>query len=663
MTESIAQDGTQVDDRLVHPVEAGPTDTEADEEAPRRELSQERQVVSERGYGEVEGVDKMQQKAWLCLFALFYLLVSAAIIAGHAENSTEKERSEKELQEEFKESGATLADLLQRIKALEKEAAEFRAEARRERAARIQLNEEVQILRKENERLRDRMEAEIINEVLEEGQKLRLEATRTWWEWLTGTAPPGVEVERTTTIEGCQDLKCCFGMWWTTVGELFHQTTDLIYRFVWDPYGTGGHWASGLFSAGFWGPVLGITILVVVVNLLLLAVFRAADIWKGMKGLASRLGGLPMFKLVGMAFSKLRRGEGPEGTSPELQEMRRTVEKLQKTVETSQRKGKEQREMRELRGQVENLMAKCEQQAPPGEDVQTKTMREMQAFFQQQLDQLRREFIHTGKQPGPAPIPVDMSPRRRQHPGSMPPGGRQRYCERCKKWHPGLECWDCTKCRTCGATGMCEHRAKIVENNRRRSPTPRPERTRAVAVCEREESEAMWDWDARLVEEASQTGSSISFSTKGEGSGEPGTQESVVAVVDKEAKGYRLRGHLAVGGGVAPCTFLIDTGSEVNLLSEKTCTRLGVGIQSAGPDKPNLAGVSGKRLEVTGQAILETRFGQEEGKAIRYWVAKNVRDIIGIPGIGQLGISLTNPGHMAVFPSGQKLFCQVMQKN
>ena len=50
MTESIAQDGTQVDDRLVHPVEAGPTDAEADEEAPRRELSQERQLSYLRAF-------------------------------------------------------------------------------------------------------------------------------------------------------------------------------------------------------------------------------------------------------------------------------------------------------------------------------------------------------------------------------------------------------------------------------------------------------------------------------------------------------------------------------------------------------------------------------------------------------------------------------------
>ena len=184
-----------------------------------------------------------------------------------------------------------------------------------------------------------------------------------------------------------------------------------------------------------------------------------------------------------------------------------------------------------------------------------------------------------------------------------------------------------------------------------------------MAVCEQEEPETTWDWEARLIEDASQAESSISFSTKGEGSGEPGTQGSVVAVVDQDAKGYRLRGQLVVGGGIAPCTFLIDTGSEVNLLSEKTCARLGVGVQPAGPDKPTPTGVSGEPLEVTGQTVVETRFGDEEGKAIHYWIVKrNVRDIIGTPGMGQLGVSSTNPGHMAVFPSRRKLFCQIVQK-
>ena len=123
-----------------------------------------------------------------------------------------------------------------------------------------------------------------------------------------------------------------------------------------------------------------------------------------------------------MMFSKLRRGEGSEGSSPELQEMRKTVEKLRKTVEASQRKGKEQREMREIRGHVENLMAKCEQQTTPGEDAQTKTMRDIQAVFQQQLDQLRKEFIHLGKQPGPVSTPRAASPRRGQ--------GKDRYHRR-----------------------------------------------------------------------------------------------------------------------------------------------------------------------------------------------------------------------------------------
>ena len=466
--------------------------------------------------------------------------------------------------------------------------------------------------------------------------------------------------------EQCQDLSCCLKLWWSSVGELFHQTSNLLYQFVWDPYNTGGHWATRIGEAGFWGPVVGCSVLLVVVNLLLWGVMRAADIWKGMRRLTRMMGNLPMFAIWGPLIFGLR-GVTWDKTA-ELQRIRKEIQQIKKKASDRERKKKEEGELRDLREEIKNLQAGYGQQETTAEGALNE-MRDWMGRLQTEISEMRRQQV-------PAPPRLrQVPPTARQGEGPRSPRGTSptppqwaaasrnttRPCPDCGKWHPG-ECWS-KPCAICKRTGMCEHRARTTNAYRRRAVSPG--KTKSVSTCSALDNETrldeLLDMEARLIAEDSQTDSSISFTVKKDGDQGSGSQDVVAATVERPRK-YHIKGHLVVGQTSTPRTFLLDTGADVNLLSERTCEKLGVGVFPP-TEVENLKGIGGEPLRVEGQVTLKTRFGDVEKEVLYFVVHNNERDIIGAPGLAEFDISLGCNDRSVTLPSGQKLFCHVVQKN
>ena len=642
----------------------GPIEASVDEEdcrvgSPRQDRQREpreNDMVSERG--------------WLVLLVVLYMVGAVAVLA--TDNFTKKEWTEDEAQKELETAGVTLADILRKVSELREDNEHLREEVRRERAAWTQLNEEMQHLKQENERLRSRMEAEILSEVLSEGKKRQLEATRTWWEWLWGLPPPSVvmDTERVVIIEGCQDLKCCFEMWWTAVGELFHQSTDLIYRFVWDPYGTGGHWAFGVFSAGFWGPVAGISILLVTVNLLLLGAMHAADVWKGTKKVVGWLGRIPMFALVGVMISKLY-GRTTEGRSPELQAVRKEIQALRKRIEDRQRKKKEESELRELREEVRNLQSGYGRRETAADDDAVQALRAG-------VERLQREITQLKRTPAPAVGKEGEGPRPRRGASPTPAKDREgagapsRWCPECGRWHAG-ECWNKVACEQCGKIGMCEHRRALVARRWGQGPTTggRPtsratNRTpsRPVSTCSEDMDEQhlvdlLLREEEVQVKEGSSSGSSISLSLKSSAEQQQAEGSGEVAAV--HAPRTFMKGQLTGPAGTETREFLVDSGAVVNLLSEGTCATLGLALR---PTKERVRALAGTPLKAKGEVEALTRFAGTEREVGYLVVEGNEQDILGAPGLMQFGFKIDfGKRRTAVVPNEQHLLCRAGQKN
>ena len=561
-----------------------------------------------------------------------------------------------------------MADLLRKIKAQEKEIAGLRDEVRRERAAWTQLNEEVQVLRKENERLRDRMEADIINEVLKEGQKVRLEANRTWWEWLTGTAPPSVEVERVVVVEGCLDLSCCFEMWWASVGVLFRQTANLVYNLcgiLIAPEGTGPRGSGG---PGFWGPVVGFTFLFILTNLLIYGAMRAADVWRGLRWAAGWAGYLPVIAIWGKLFSKLRWGKTADGVSEELRKVRKDLADLRKRSEERARKRKEEGELRELREEMKNLQAGFGRQGMAAEGTLEEVLKRM--------DQLQADLRAVKQAPGPARAAVGQMPRaaeekevyppqRRRGPSPMPPQAATtsrepfRLCNKCGRYHAG-ECWS-EPCKICKKRGPCEHRLPARRWEQR---TPSRTQSRPVSTCsglmeERREEELMMR-EAQLLEEESSQGSSISLSLKPSLNQDMAEGAEEVAAVEAPPVRAFLKGKIIHGAESIAREFLIDSGASANLLNALTCQKLGLEVV---PTTEKVVALGGTHLTVSGRVKAVTRFGGME-REISYLVVENIdQDIIGTPGIVAFGFVLDFRNKTATVSSEQRLLCHATQKN
>ena len=624
------------------------------EEPPPRADSADGNMVSERG--------------WLVFLVLLYLVASVMVLA--ADNFTKKEWTEREAEKELEKAGVTLADILRQITELREDNERLREEVRKERTAWTQLNEEMQHLKLENERLRSRMEEEIISEVLSEGRKRYLEATRTWWEWFWGIAPPSVvaETERVVVIDGCKDLGCCFELWWASVGELFRQTTNLLYQFIWDPYGTGGHWVTRIFRAGFWGPVVGVLLVLILVNLLIYGIMRAADVWKGMKWVAGCLGRLPMIAMWGQLFTNLR-GPAPGDKSAELKEIRREIQQVKRRISDRERKRKEEEEyqaLQEAREELRGMQADYGRQEATTGNVLKELQKDLQRV-QSEVRQLRGQ----GRGPTP-PVVVGTRPR----PGTSSPPPRRvnapgtprvavRACQHCGRFHSG-ECWQVTPCPECGESGVCGHRRAILQGSRGQQPSRATSRAasrtgdRPVSMCseERADQELLSELQVRLEDESS-ANSSISLNVESRSRGQTGEPEEV-AVLATASERAHVEGQIVHGTETKGRRFLIDSGAAVNLLSEVTCRKLGLGPQETGI---RVCALAGTKLRVIGRVTALTRLCGMERELTYLVVENNDQDIIGFPGMTAFGIKLDLHKGTLTVTGEQELSCRSVQKN
>ena len=474
------------------------------------------------------------------------------------------------------------------------------------------------------------------------------EKTRSWWEWWTGAPSEDGGSTKPTSEEraaGCQDLSCCFDLWWASVGELFHHTMNLSYQFVWDPYSVGGHWITRLFQAGFWGPVAGFSLAFLLINLLIYAVMRAADVWGGVRRLTGGLAHLPMIAVWGQLFSRLR-SSAPSAKAT-VQEALRDIQQMKKRMIANERKREEEEALRVARKVQEELRNLTE--GPSGQEgALRKSIEELQNSFQLlaadfgrlagQRGQGEARAFPPGVAEGSPQGPFVSTPRRR-NPKDAPRVVRK--CQTCGGLHTG-PCWQITKCEECGRFGRCPHRQLIINRSqeRRAREAARSRQTspaRSVALClEQDDADILSEMQNQWGEGSSEN-STISLNPGVKNT--PDDEPREVAVLTSKERAFG-DGHFVHKGNLWGRRFLLDTGATVNLLSEAACKQLGLYLRETGT---KVCALAGKSLEVKGRVTVLTRlYGRE--KELDYLVVKgNEDDIIGYSSMKAFGIDLRVP--------------------